>query len=102
MAYSTPGHATVPARCLVAAIVIILIGSVLGLFRQNYARKSTFVSKEAREVTTEAREVFSKGGHASYSAYRARVPQADPVQYSDVRQLWYAGQLTAENVQRVL
>lgn len=84
------------AVVLVLLVLIVAVGAAF--FRRG---REGFVSDEAKAVYAGAREVFHDGD-ANYTAYKNRVPEADPVQYSDVRKLWKEGQLTPEKVQGVL
>ena len=90
----------------VALVVLIAIVLIYYLCRfvvsMRPGHRDRFVSSQARVVAARAREVFADGGGSQYTKYRAGVPDADPVQYSDVRRLWREGRLTPENVQDVL
>jgi len=85
---------------IIAALIVAILYVMYSLWR---GLREGFASKQAREVTAQARGLFDKnGGDATYTQYKERVTGADPVQYRDVRQLHRAGQLTPEAVDAVL
>ena len=77
--------------------------AVLGLVACIYAFSvltrpcDPFVSQRARDVDAAAREVFAGAG--SYSEFKARVPDTDPVEFSDVRGLARRKRLSPARVQ---
>lgn len=83
------------------ALLVALVMVIIWLASSLFGGREGFVSKQAREVHASASEVFSKGA-ATYTDYKKRVPGADPVQFSDMRRLHAAGDLTPAAVQRVL
>jgi hypothetical protein len=84
------------------AVIAVLVLVVLFLFwNTRGGKREGFVSKEARELTSNARQFFDGGGDAtSYSKFKTRVPGADPVKFNDTRKLWKEGRLTPEEVQK--
>jgi hypothetical protein len=61
------------------------------------------VTPAARETHKKAADLLtSRDGQPSYQEWRAAVPNADPVQYHDLKKLWSGGaqRFTPENVQR--
>jgi len=65
--------------------------------------KSAHEGFEAGAVSDAARELFaSTNGKATYTEYKAAVPAADPVVYTDVKQLWAQGRLSPETVRQAL
>jgi hypothetical protein len=81
---------------VVVVILIILVATA--------ARKDTLVvSPRARQITREARELFqSSGKDPRYRAYKRAVTGADPVQFDEVDTLYRSGNLSAEEVQKML
>jgi len=79
---------------LLAILCIVLIKN----------RREKFASERAHEVFNASQDLFTKtAGKANYSEYKTAVPgPVDAVQYSDVRNLWRQGKMTAETVQNVL
>jgi hypothetical protein len=80
------------ALALIAVLVIIVLW-----FHQK--GRDSFVSQRAREVTSRAREIFTQKGDVRYSDYKQLARDAEPVLYSDVRELWRSNNLTPEAVQ---
>jgi hypothetical protein len=64
--------------------------------------RESFVSGRAHDICRNAKEVFESAGGDTYSAYKQTVPDADPVQHRDVRDLFDAGKLTPQNVQDIM
>lgn len=91
-------------RCnaIYAAVIVVLVLILICAVRGGGFGRERFASERAREVTRKAQELFTRNGDVSYSNYKAAVPGADPVQFSDVRGLWKGGRLTPEAVDRVL
>jgi hypothetical protein len=86
---------------VLAIAVLVLIYLVAKCYRAR--RREKFASQRAKEVHAKAQEVFAKGGgDARYSDYKQTVPDADPVQYNDVRKLYREGNLTPETVENVM
>lgn len=92
----------------VQVAVLVVLAMILVFYVARFlgglgAGRENFVSPKAQEVHDRAQEVFADGGgDARYSEYKKRVPGADPVQYSDVRRLFKAGQMTPAEVERVI
>ena len=90
---------------LVAAIVLLAIVIIYVCYnRYQAARKQSkeqfVVTEEARQIYRQAQEVFqSYGDNVTYSQYKGEVLQADPVQYTKVRNLHLQGNLSPESVQ---
>ena len=85
---------------IVAALLIFYIARFLGCVGGG---RESFASKRAHEIHDRAREVFKEGGdNAPYSDYKKKVPGADPVQYSDVRQLFKEGKMSPYSVESVM
>jgi hypothetical protein len=79
--------------------VIMVLWLILYVYIQ-FTHKEGFASAKAVEVQKHAMKVFNDtGGRATYAQYKAAVPHADPVQFTDTRGLWSAGQLTPERVE---
>ena len=91
-------------RALVAAVLVV--GVLLALAacrRRGGCPRDTFVSEQAKEVYAETKPLFDRTqGRATYSEYRMRVPGADPVQYTDMRNMWKSGSFTPQGVQDAL
>ena len=83
----------------VAAVVVFIIIIVLaGCMHSPCTEK--FVTEKSIQVQKNAKQLFdSTSGRATYSQYKSSVPGADPVQFSDTRKLWAAGNLTPEQVE---
>jgi hypothetical protein len=94
------------ASALQIALLLLASAALAGAFLMVGAKKTgreKFVSKHARRVHAGAQKVFAEGGgDAPYSRYKAAVPGADPVQYTDVRALHLGSRLTPEAVQAAL
>lgn len=91
-----------PARIFAVAIAAYIVLVVAFLIVWHRSRDG-FVSQRAREVRDASAELFAKTkGAATYGEFRAAIPDADPVVYTDTRDLWRAGRLTPENVQHAL
>ncbi len=84
------------ALVLLALLVLLVLPAVLPSLREP------FVSREAVEISAQARELFAQRGVTDYSAYKRAVPSADPVTYSVARALWRQKQLTPQAVQASL
>lgn len=88
-------------RPVLAATIVALLVVLVWLCRAP--PKDGFVSARAREVHGAASAAFrERGPDISFTDYRDRVPGADAVQYEDMRNLFRAGRLTPEAVQRVM
>lgn len=91
-------NSTIFALATVTALaiaIILIVGS-------NGAPREGFASDPAPSVYNAARELFASNSAATYSEYKAIIPGADPVQFADIRKLWLSGQLSLDNVRRVL
>lgn len=97
-----PCHSRSKTSPLVVAAGILLIALLLCQAARLGGREG-FAGQKAHEVYSKARDLFdsTKGG-ATYSEYKTRVPGADPVVFSDVRNLWRDGRLSPDSVQRAL
>ena len=82
------------------AIFIIIIIMVLYLF--NTKADESFVSKRAYDVHKKSNDLFKNNNNASYTEFKNKLPQSDPVLYSDVRSLWTSGKFNPINVQKIL
>ncbi len=93
-----------PARArkiLVAASVALVC--VLAYRLAKKSRREGFASDRAVGVFNAAKPLFDKAnGAPPYSAYRIAVPDADPVQYEDLKALWKKGALTPDQVEKYL
>lgn len=87
---------------LVAVLLLLLLARIGG--RPAGARhEGMVVSPEARQITQQARKVFSDGGgNPQYKDYKREVRDADPVQFTRVRELHRSGGITPERVQAVI
>lgn len=86
-----------------ALIVLLVVLLVVRVCAPPAGRDAMAVSPEAVQVTAEAARLFAAHGEKlPYKTYKASVPDADPVQYTRVRELFHAGALTPERVQAVL
>jgi hypothetical protein len=81
----------------VALAVVLLVAA----FAWGRAPREGIVTPEARDLCDVGREVFGQGD-ATFSAFKLRAPQVDPVQFTDLRQLWRDGRLSPPEVQRVM
>jgi hypothetical protein len=90
----------------VATVALIALAVVLiAHYASTWLRgaKDRFVSQRAQDVAQRSRELFDRtAGGATYSDYKAAVPGAEAVLYSDTRALWRSGALSPERVQRTL
>jgi hypothetical protein len=88
----------------VAVVVLLTVCLVCYVARRLAAgRREGFSPERVAEVYTGSRGVFDEtGGKASYSEYKTRVPDADPVLYNDMRRLWKAGDLTPRTAERAM
>jgi hypothetical protein len=78
-------------------VVIILLVVLIAILWKKYLYPNSdkFVSIEAQKIYTAAKEIFDdEGENATYTNYKKLVPRADPVQYSDIRDLYRTGKLT--------
>lgn len=101
-----------PCRCgggsrtdavLVALIVLIAVILAYCAATGICAGREKFASRRAHEVYQASSALFGKtGGAATYSDFKSADRAADPVLYTDVRNLWRKGALTPETVQTVL
>lgn len=86
-----------------AILVLLLVLLLAVCWRSSAARRETFVSARARATCDAAVQLFGRRGTAvSYQAFRAAVPETDPVVFADVRRLWQEDRLRPETVQAVL
>jgi hypothetical protein len=87
------------------AIAVVALAAILAAFYLAgrlgvRGAKDRFVTQRARDIYSSSREVFDRtSGGASYSQYKAAVPGAEAVLYSDTRALWRSGALSPERVQ---
>lgn len=82
-------------------IIIVLIVLIIYLIRRN--KEKMTVSPQARKIHKKAEELFKeKGPDISYNIYKDNIPDADPVQYSDIRNLYKTGNFSPEAVQKVI
>ena len=86
------------------ALAILIIYVVARMRGYTLGGRENFASKKAHEISQKAGELFKGGADGvRYSDYRAAgIPDADPVQFSDVRDLAKKGALTPENVQQIV
>ncbi len=90
----------------IAAYVVAIMAAAFAadmLFWQP--KTSHFASERARALTAQAKTAFSEAPPSApnnYQAFKARVPEADPVLYADFRALWERGQLNPEMVEQML
>ena len=86
-------------------VILIILFVATGVYFMK-TRKNTqdgFISQRAYDMSAKAMELFTeRGGDASYSNYKNKVPGADPVQYYDVRRLYKQGKLTPRAVESIL
>jgi len=100
-------HVAEPVTAVQVALIVI-IAALLIFYTTRFlgylsGGREGFASKRAQEVHARAQEVFNEGGgDAKYSDYKKKVPGADPVQYSDVRQLFKEGKMTPYSVESVI
>lgn len=106
MGASACGPRPEPVSSVQVAIIVVIAMLIVYYLIEFLARRSGrdgFASKRAHEVHDRAHEVFAEGGgDAPYSNYKENVPDADPVQYSDVRRLFKEGNMTPDSVEGVL
>jgi hypothetical protein len=92
-------------KCAIAFALAGLIAAILAYYfaaRLSRCNKDKF-SAQAKDVHTQSLELFRRAGpDVTYSEYKTNVPGADPVLYTDIRQLWRGGQLTLAAVQRAM
>lgn len=88
---------------LIIATVVLIIAMAVYYLTSSRSPRENFVSEKAREIHAGARELFDKkAGNVSYSEFKAAIPSAEAVLYTDTRNLWKSGQLTPESVQKVM
>ncbi|MDA4133274.1 MAG: hypothetical protein OK454_09160 [Thaumarchaeota archaeon] len=91
-----------PNTLQLAGLIALVIVIVAYVVRQKCI-KDKFVSERAQQVFNDAKPLFEKTqGKPQYSAYKTQVLGADPVQYSDLKNLWKNGKFTPENVETSL
>lgn len=87
----------------VVAVVIVAIFAVVYYLTEYLKKKESFVSQQAKEVYTKSKDLFdTTQGSAKYTDFKNKLPNSDPVTYTDVRNLWKQRELSPENVQKVL
>ena len=96
-------QAAKPINAIQVAIVVliaIVIIWYLAKALQRWRSREHFDPKRAQEVYEQSKDLFGKsGGKATYSDYKAAVSgPADPVQYTDIRQLWKENKLSPNTV----
>lgn len=88
---------------LVVILAIIIICCLVRWLGGRGRQKEGFVTPRARELCDASRELFDRTrGGATYSEFKTSYGGADPVLYTDLRNLWKAGNLTPEAVQTIL
>ena len=75
-------------------VIIILVIVFVG------TKKSTFVSKRAREIYHQSANAFQNNN--TYSNFRRYVKDADPILYTDLYNLYKSGNLNPEYIQNIL
>jgi hypothetical protein len=91
---------TLGAVLIVVGLAMVVVGASMTIFKR---RGDHFVSPKARAVHATARDLFDRtNGGATFTDFKARVRDADAVQYTDIRGLWLAERLSPEAVQRAL
>lgn len=104
------GHCGEPAEPVnpIKVAILVIVAALLIYYIARSLRclggaRERFASKRAQEIYDRAREVFAEGGDdAPYSNYKKKVPDADPVQYSDVRRLFREGKMSPYSVESVI
>lgn len=97
-----------PTNALLIVLILVLVsracqGYMIRCSERYGRRERMVVSPKARKVTQEAQQVFNEnGGKPTYRTYRRKVTDADPVQFTRVRELFQSDSLTPERVQGVL
>jgi hypothetical protein len=94
-----------PVSAVKVAVIILLVVILIYMVACVGARvsKDKFVSPQAMAVYQKAGSLFkATGGRPTFSEYKIHVPEADPVQYTDLRELWKKGKFTPEGVQSSL
>jgi hypothetical protein len=90
------------ATVLIAVSAVIAIVAIVAINRVCKKPRERFTSDHAPGVYKAARELFENNSNATYSDYKAAIPEADPVQFADVRKLWISGHLSLDAVRRAL
>jgi hypothetical protein len=85
------------ALAIVLAIVVIVVTG-----RRCRGARERFVPDPAPAVFRAAREIFANNPAATYSDYKVTVPGADPVQFTDMRNLWLSGRMSVDTVRQAL
>ena len=84
----------------IAAALVILAIMVIIVFKVAADTRETFVSKRAYEIHSQAVDLFA--ADASYTEYKSKVGETDPVQYRDLRKRYKEGRLTPQTVETAL
>ena len=94
-----------PVSAVTVAVVVLIVVVIIYYFTGwlGHTARETFVSQKAREVFSRSRDLFERTrGAATFSEYKASVPEGDAVVYTDIRDLWKHGKLSPESTQSVL
>jgi len=94
-------------RSALAAVAVVAVILIALAARARWPRREGFTAQQARAVHSTAQELFgARGGGLTYSEYKTsaaeRGQRADPVLFTDLRQLWQEGRLTPGEVLRVM
>lgn len=94
-----------PVDAVTVALVVVLAVVIICYLARGLCarRREGFASQRAQEVYRTSASLFEKTrGGATYSDFKSSERAADPVLYTDVRNLWRDGRLTPETVESVL
>lgn len=93
----------------ITVAIIVILATILVYYLvclgSSIVRKvrEGFISPQAYEVCAQSRDMFTKSnGNATYSEYKSVMAGADPVQYTEIKELWKKGKLVPSEVQKVL
>ena len=88
---------------LLAVVICALVAIIWFVFRRRGGKRERFASARAHEVASRAQELFSANDNLTYSEFKAALPGAEPVLYTDVRNLWRKSRdLSPDAVQSIL
>lgn len=86
-----------------AIIIILYCKKSLGMPYpwESHPPEKFSTKKEAGNIYKNTKAMF-KGGNASYESYKAAVPNADIVDYYNIKSLHIGGKLSPDNIESVL
>ena len=87
-----------PINAITVAFVVIF-AIIIICYLTKCKRKEKFTSQQASKIY----DLFNQTkGDITYSEFKVSIDNADPVLYTDARELWRNKQLSIENIQRIL